>query len=74
MAEEKKHIYQSATLGVPALQMVLVHARNDAQNAAMRPSKAPVQERPALQASAPMDTQQAVRKIIEHLEEMENTE
>jgi hypothetical protein len=70
MAEEKNHVYQSATLGLPPLQMVLVHAQNNAQNAAMRP----VETRPEVQAAAPLDTQQAVRKIIEHLEGIGNRE
>ncbi len=71
MAEEKKHIYQSTTLGLPPLKMVLVHARNEAQNAAMRAIETPVQTRPAVQAVAPLDTREAVRKIIEHLESID---
>jgi hypothetical protein len=71
MAEEKKHIYQSTTLGTPALKMVLVNGRNDAQNAAMRALETPVQMSPAAQGAAPLDRQQAVRKIIEHLESID---
>jgi hypothetical protein len=71
MAEEKKQVYQSTTLGMPALRMVLVHARNDAQNAVMRALETPVQMGPAVQGAAPLDKQRAVRKIIEHLESID---
>ncbi len=37
MSEPKFRMYESATLGVPPLKMVLVHARNQAQNKAQRP-------------------------------------
>ena len=60
MSEEKKQTYQSVTLGLPELKMVLVHAGNDAQNAVADPvfiDKAKEQR----------DKKQAVRKIIEHL-------
>ncbi len=64
MAEPKTHTYESSTLGLPPLKMVLVHARNDAQNAALVTQAAadPAEE------TAPLDKEQAVRKIIELLE------
>ena len=71
MAEEKRHVYQSMTLGMPPLKMVLVHARNDAQNARLRGGTAPLQPLPAAEEEAPADTARAVRKIIEHLESSE---
>ncbi len=67
MADEKKRIYESATLGMPALKMVLVHARNDAQNAALHPLEA--SPAPAPVEEAPLDKEQAVRRIIQHLKE-----
>ncbi len=67
MAEDKKRTYQSTTLGVPALKMVLVHARNEAQNAALHPAESPAQ--PAGAEEAPLDKEQAVRRIIQHLKE-----
>ena len=37
MDEPKTRIYEATVLGLPPLKMVLVHARNEAQNAANRP-------------------------------------
>jgi hypothetical protein len=68
MAEEKKHIYQSAILGLPPLRMVLVHARNEAQNATVRAGKAPLQALSPEEETTPLDKERAVRRIIEHLE------
>ena len=69
MAEPEKRIYASTTLGLPPLKMVLVHARNDAQNAANRPALKLV---PAAEAEeAPIDREQAIRRLIEALEEAE---
>ncbi len=65
MADDKRRIYQSATLGVPALKMVLVHARNEVQNAAARTAETPAQASPA--EETPLDKEQVVRRIIEHL-------
>ncbi len=69
MAEPQKRIYASTTLGLPPLKMVLVHARNEAQNAANRPSLkiVPAQE----SEDAPVDKEQAIRRLIEALEEAE---
>ena len=66
MAENKKRIYEATTLGVPALKMVLVHARNDAQNAGLRSAPASVQ--PGSTEETEMNKEQAVRRIIRHLE------
>ena len=71
MAEQKKRVYQSTTLGMPALKMVLVHARNEAQNKASRRIQPPSDTHPAGEEVTPQDTQKAVRKIIEHLESLE---
>ncbi len=69
MAEPMKRIYASTTLGLPPLRMVLVHARNEAQNAANRPMLKLV---PAEEVEeAPVDKERAVRRLIEALEEAE---
>lgn len=60
MNEEKKQIYQSETQGLPEIKMVLVHSRNDAQNAV---SNTIFEDKTKEQ----LDTEQAVRKIIQHL-------
>ncbi len=67
MADENKQVYQSviaspalkAGLGVPPLKMVLVHAQNEAQNAAALLAD---------KSKERFDKERAVRKIIEHLE------
>ena len=60
MTDNMKQTYQSVTLGLPALKMVLVHAGNDAQNAAADPVFVD-------KTKEQLDKKQAVRKIIEHL-------
>ncbi len=66
MAEPQMQVYESTTLGTPPLRMVLVHAHNEAQNAAVRvPPPAPAD------VKAPLDKEQVVRRIIEHLETLE---
>ncbi len=67
MSEPKRRVYESATLGLPPLKMVLVHARNDAQNAAAH--DAPVEPEPAADPLA--DKEQVVRRIIERLEALD---
>ncbi len=69
IAEPEKRIYASTTLGLPPLKMVLVHARNEAQNAANRPTLKLVPAEPA--EEAPLDKERAVRRLIEALEEAE---
>lgn len=69
MADPKTRIYES-TLGLPPLRMVLVHARNEAQNAALQGAVEPVEMAPA-EDDAPLDKERAVRKIIELLETSE---
>jgi len=59
--EEKKHKYQSDTLGLPPLKMVLVHAENERQNATART----ILESP--KAKEKRKKQQAIRKLIRHL-------
>ncbi len=68
MPEPKKRVFESSTVGVPALQMVLVHAKNEAQNAALRRKAVPVTGTPAEESVSPADREDAVRRIIEHLE------
>ena len=60
MSEEKKHTYQSVTLGMPEIKMVLVHAGNDAQNEIANTVFVD-------KTKEQLDTEQAVRKIIKHL-------
>jgi hypothetical protein len=69
MAEPTKRVYESTTLGLPPLRMVLVHARNEAQNAANRPTLSIV--RVQEEEQAPVDREKAIRRIIEALEEAE---
>jgi hypothetical protein len=60
MSDEKKRTYESTTMGLPELKMVLVHAGNDAQNAVANSvfvNKTPED----------LEKEHAVRKIIEHL-------
>lgn len=64
MAEPKTRTYESSTLGLPPLKMVLVHARNDAQNASLETQSAAT----AVEETTPLDKEQAVRKIIQLLE------
>ncbi len=71
MSEPKKRAYESTTLGVPALKMVLVHARNEAQNAAARPKAIPVTGSSDDEIVAPADRENAVRRLIEHLQGIE---
>jgi hypothetical protein len=70
MAEPKTRVYESGTLGLPPLKMVLVHARNDAQNAAARRASKPVE--PAEDGEeVPLDKEKVIRRIIERLEELD---
>lgn len=71
MTDPERRVYESATLGLPPLRMVLVHARNEAQNAALRPSLRLAQPEPA-KDETPLDKERAIRRIIEHLEEIED--
>jgi hypothetical protein len=71
MADPKKRVYESTTLGLPPLRMVLVHARNEAQNAAQRPILQAAPPEPA-KDETPLDRERAVRRIIQHLEEIED--
>ena len=71
MPESKKHTYQSSTLGVPALKMVLVHARNETQNKALTPKLAAALVAVEPEAEGPVDKEKAVRRLIQHLEEID---
>ncbi len=70
MVDPKTRIYESNTLGLPPLKMVLVHARNEAQNAALRPAHKIAEPVPA-EPETPLDKERAVRKLIEALESSE---
>jgi hypothetical protein len=61
MDEGKKHKYQSDTLGLPPLKMVLVHAKNERQNKTAQT----ILESP--EAKEKRERQQAIRKLIRHL-------
>ena len=61
MDEEKKHKYQSDTLGLPPLKMVLVHAKNERQNKTAQT----ILESP--EAKEKRERQWAIRKLIKHL-------
>ena len=63
MKEEKIHKYQSDTLGLPPLKMVLVHAENDRQNETAKT----ILESP--EAKEKRERQKAIRKLIKHLNE-----
>ena len=61
MDDEKKITYQSTTLGMPPLKMVLVYAKNDRQNKAAQK----ILESP--EAQEKRETQKAIVKLIQHL-------
>jgi hypothetical protein len=61
MDDEKKRTYQSTTLGVPPLKMVLVHAKNDRQNKTAQT----ILESP--EAKEKREKQKAIVKLIKHL-------
>ncbi|MBI1792868.1 MAG: hypothetical protein HYR70_01580 [Chloroflexi bacterium] len=63
MPDEEKHTYQSATLGLPPLKMVLVQAENDRQNEA---AKTILEKSEAIEKRR---KQKAITKLIEHLNE-----
>ena len=63
MEDEKKHTYQSTTLGLPPLKMVLVHVHNDRQNESART----ILESP--EAKEKRERQKAIVKLIKHLNE-----
>ena len=64
MSEKKKRTYQSETLALPPLAMVLVHSKNDRANAAAGPSSSAGRRKTKRQA----ETEEVVLRIIEHLE------
>ena len=61
MDDKKKHTYQSETLGLPPLKMVLVHTDNDRQNQ----NAQTIFESP--EAREKREKQKAIKKIIRHL-------
>ncbi len=67
MPEPKRRVYETTTLGLPPLKMVLVHARNEAQNAAVH--AAPAEPEPAEETVT--NKEQVVRRIIERLQALD---
>ena len=63
MSDEKKRIYPAETLGLPPLQMVLVHADNERANRTRRPLP---KRQPRNKDE--MKTMEAVIRLIENLE------
>jgi len=61
MDDQQKHTYQSTTLGVPPLKMILVHADNDRQNKAAQT----ILESP--EAKEKREKHKAIVKLIKHL-------
>jgi len=64
MSDEEKRAFQSLTLGLPPLKMVLVHSENDRQNETART---------ILEAPEKVEKrrkQKAITKLIEHLNEI----
>ncbi len=61
MDNEKKRTYQSTTLGVPPLKMVLVHADNYRQNEA---AQTILESR---EAKEKREKQKAITRLIKHL-------
>ena len=63
MDDKKKRTYQSTTLGMPPLKMVLVHTDNDRQNEAAQT----ILESP--EAKEKREKQKAIVRLIKHLNE-----
>lgn len=63
MSDEEKRTFQSATLGLPPLKMVLVHAENERQNEAAQT----ILEEPEIIEKR--KAQKAIKKLIQHLNE-----
>jgi hypothetical protein len=59
-AIKTKRTYHAETLGMPPLRMVLVHAKNDRANAALKPVN-------KTKSKITLTQEEAVMKIIEHL-------
>jgi len=65
MSDEEKRKFQSVTIGLPPLKMVLVHTENDRQNE----SAQTILEAPEVVEKR--KRQKAITKLIEHLNEKE---
>ena len=73
MPEKELRTFESSTLGVPPLRMVLVHARDEARNALPQAGPAPVESKDTdTRDAGEVKAEQAVRRIIEHLESAES--
>jgi hypothetical protein len=64
MTDKKKRTYQSETLGLPPLKMVLVHTDNERANSAARPSRAAPRRKP----KADKETEEVVLRLIDYIE------
>jgi hypothetical protein len=60
MADEEKHTYQSETLGLPPLQMILVHTKNDPRDAVAQALPRPRRTKEQI------EKEKIVLKLIEH--------
>jgi len=66
MPDDKKRTFESITLGLPPLKMVLVNARNQAEDK-QRGTPSPVKS----ETTTPADHEKAIRKLIELREDSE---
>ena len=64
MSDEKKRTFESDTLGLPPLQMVLVHAENDRANRTRKPLP---KHQP--KDKDEMKRMEAIIRLIENLEQ-----
>ena len=71
MANETKKTYESVVMGLPALKMVLVHAQNDVQNAEDMGADQHAHSKQSRKSKEQTDKERVVRKIIEHLESVD---
>ncbi len=63
MSDEEKRTYQSETLGMPPLKMVLVHAEDERRNAAAKPIRRPRKSKEQI------EKEKAILRLIERLNE-----
>ncbi len=64
MSDKKNRTYQSETLGLPPLKMVLVHSENERANAAARPAA----RSPRRKTKSEKETEEVVLRLIEYIE------
>jgi hypothetical protein len=71
MANEANQTYESVVMGLPALKMVLVHAKNEAQNAEGTGTDRHLHTPRPKKKIEQSEKEQVVRKIIQHLESVD---